>query len=177
MEMRSERRALDKIYKRRDCYEISDWQRQKVWSTDQKRRLIDTILRGWKLPKFYFQKTHENPDEFDVVDGQQRLNAIWEFLDGKLKLDSKQSAEFGGADHDTLPESLSDAFDDYEIEYYEITCATDEELKEFFQRLQQGLPLTSSEKLNSVHSKLRDYCVKAASHPFFKKTVAISDKQ
>lgn len=177
MEMRSEKRALDKIYKRRDRYEIPDWQRQKVWSADQKRRLVDSILRGWKLPKFYFQKTHGNPDEFDVVDGQQRLNAIWEFMDGKLKLDAAQSAEFGGSDHATLPESLCDAFDDYEIEYDEITCATDEELKEFFQRLQRGLPLTSSEKLNSVHSQLRDYCVRAASHAFFKKTVVISDKR
>jgi hypothetical protein len=54
MEVRAERRALDKIYKRRDRYEIPGWQRSKVWSTEQKRRLIDTILRGWKLPKFYF---------------------------------------------------------------------------------------------------------------------------
>jgi hypothetical protein len=44
-------------------------------------------LRGWKLPKFYFQKTHENPNEFDVVYGQQRLTVIWEFMDGDLKLD------------------------------------------------------------------------------------------
>jgi hypothetical protein len=60
MEMRFEHRALDKIYKRRDRCEIPDWQRQKVWSIDNKRRLIDTILRGWKLPKFYFQKTQDN---------------------------------------------------------------------------------------------------------------------
>jgi hypothetical protein len=177
MEMRSERRALDKIYKRRDRYEIPDWQRSEVWTTEQKRRLIDTILRGWKLPKFYFQKTSESPDEYDVVDGQQRLTAIWEFMDGDLKLDETQAARFSGADYNSLPESLGDAFDDYEIEYDEITDATDEEVKEFFQRLQEGLPLTTSEKLNSVHSKLRDYCVSTAAHPFFSETTVISDKR
>lgn len=98
-------------------------------------------------------------------------------MGGELKLNKKQATEFGAFDYASLPEALSDAFDDYEIEYDEITDATDEELKEFFQRLQQGLPLTSSEKLNSVHSKLRDYCVKAAKSPFFKKTIVVSNKR
>jgi hypothetical protein len=177
MEMRAERRALDKIYKRRDRYEIPDWQRQKVWDAKKKRKLVDTILRGWKLPKFYFQKTRDNPDEFEVVDGQQRLSAIWEFLDGDLTLDAEQSKQFGGSTYAELPEHLSDFFDDYEIEYDEITNASDEELKEFFQRLQEGLPLTSSEKLNSIHSNLRDFCVTASQHPFFTETTVISDKR
>ena len=31
MKMAPERRAIDKIYKRRDRYDIPDWQREKVW--------------------------------------------------------------------------------------------------------------------------------------------------
>ncbi|MDH4191893.1 MAG: hypothetical protein OEW21_17030, partial [Betaproteobacteria bacterium] len=46
---------------------------------------------------------------------------------------------------------------------------------QFFQRLQDGLPLTSSEKLNSVHSKLRDYSKTLAKHDFFKKSVVVPD--
>jgi len=38
-------------------------------------------LRNWKLPKFYFLRTSEEPEEFEVVDGQQRLLAIFEFFD------------------------------------------------------------------------------------------------
>lgn len=177
MEMRAERRALDKIYKRRDRYEIPDWQRSKVWGTDQKRQLIDTILRGWKLPKFYFLKTSDNPEEFEVVDGQQRLSAIWEFMDGELTLSSEQTKEFSSANYANLPDKLSDGFDDFEIEYDEITDASDEDVKEFFQRLQKGLPLTGSEKLNAIHSKLRNYCVKAAGHKFFSETTVISMKR
>lgn len=177
MEMTSKRRALDKLYKRRDRYEIPGWQRRKVWPVKKKRRLIDTILLGWKLPKFYFQKTQENPEGFDVVDGQQRLTAIWEFSSNELKLSDEQAARFGGFDYDSLPDALRDAFDDYEIEYDEITNATDEEAKDFFRRLQEGLPLNSSEKLNSVHSNLRDYCAKASKHAFFSKTTVISDKR
>jgi hypothetical protein len=45
MKMGSEKRALDKIYKRRDRYEIPEWQRAEVWSDDRKQLLIDTIRR------------------------------------------------------------------------------------------------------------------------------------
>jgi uncharacterized protein with ParB-like and HNH nuclease domain len=57
MKMTSPKRALDKIYKRRNRYEIPEWQREKVWEKGKKQKLIDSILRGWKLPKFYFLKT------------------------------------------------------------------------------------------------------------------------
>jgi hypothetical protein len=40
------KRALDKIHKRRDRYEIPDWQRDEVWGNTQKQQLIDSILRG-----------------------------------------------------------------------------------------------------------------------------------
>lgn len=76
MEMRLERRALDKIYKRRDRYEIPDWQRENVWDPKKKQKLIDTILKGWRLPKLYLLKTSSDPEEFEVLDGQQRLTAI-----------------------------------------------------------------------------------------------------
>jgi hypothetical protein len=174
--MRSDKRALDKIYKRRDRYEIPDWQRQKVWSAAKKQKLIDTILRGWKLPKFYFLKTSENPETYDVVDGQQRLNAIYEFLDNTLTLSDETASEFGGTRHDDLPDTVSDNFDDYEIEFDLIEDASDEDVKAFFQRLQEGLPLTSSEKLNSVESKLRDFIKASTKHKLFERIPA-SDKR
>ena len=177
MQMRAQRRPLDKLYKRRDRYEIPEWQRENVWSVEKKRMLIDSILRGWKLPKFYFQRTSTDPDEFDVVDGQQRLSAIWQFMDGELTLSDESAVRFGGVRYEHLPDATVDEFDDYEIEYDEITDASDEEVKEFFQRLQAGLPLTSSEKLNSVHSKLRDYCRKMAQHHFFQDTTVIANKR
>ena len=46
MKMTAERRAIDKIFRRRDRYDIPDWQREEVWDTAKKQRLIDSILRG-----------------------------------------------------------------------------------------------------------------------------------
>ena len=170
MRMTAGKRALDKIYKRRDRYEIPDWQRGEVWDQRKKQQLIDSILRGWKLPKFYFQKVAEN--EYEVVDGQQRLLAIYEFFGNELQLPTSCAKQFGGTYYKELPQPASDSFDDFEIEYDEIEGATQEELKQFFQRLQAGLPLTSSEKLNAVHSRLRDFCRKQAQHPFLHEKVS-----
>ena len=82
-----------------------------------------------------------------------------------------------GQHYRDLPVVTSDAFDDFEIEYDEITDATDKELKEFFQRLQQGLPLRSSERLNAVDSSLRNFCRKVVAHEFFKNSVNFTDKR
>ena len=144
MKMLSKKRALDKLYKRRDRYEIPDWQRDEVWGTPKKQQLIDTILQGWKLPKFYFVKADDEAEEFEVVDGQQRLTAIFAFFDNELALSAISAKSFGASYYKDLPSDVSDSFDDFEIEYDEITDASEQELKDFFQRLQQGLPLTSS---------------------------------
>lgn len=68
MKMTTGRRALDKMYKRRDRYEIPEWQRGEVWNTERKQQLIDSVLRGWRLPKFYFVKWDD--EEYEVVDGR-----------------------------------------------------------------------------------------------------------
>ena len=176
MKMQTRKRALDKIYKRRDRYEIPEWQRQEVWSRSKKQNLIDTILRGWKLPKFYFFKVSDDPEAYEVVDGQQRLVTIWEFFDNELHLAEETAENFGGTQYNKLPDTVVDSFDDYEIEFDEIEEATEEEVKKFFQRLQEGLPFTSAEKLNSIHSNLRDFLVKVTKHPFFKK-ISASDRR
>src|SRR5437660_4156689 len=78
MKMTSEKRAVDKIFRRRDRYDIPDWQRGEVWTREKKQGLIDSMLRGWKLPKFYFVEASD--DGYLVEDGQQRLIAIFEFF-------------------------------------------------------------------------------------------------
>jgi len=174
MKMTADKRAIDKIYRRRDRHEIPDWQRQKVWSKKKKQGLIDSILRGWKLPKFYFVKSSE--ESFLIEDGQQRLTAIFEFFSGDLGLSPESAELFGGTHYSELKRTVADAFDDFDIEYDVIEDATDEDLKEFFQRLQEGMPLTGSEKLNAVPSKLRDFCKDIAEkHPLFNKTIAVPD--
>lgn len=171
MELRS--RALDKLYKRRDRIEMPDFQREEVWEDDKKRLLIDSILRGWHLPKFYFRKTGEGT--FECVDGQQRLTTIWEFNDNKLELDKAAAKKYGGKTYRELNEDFSDAFDDFEADIEEIEDATDEELRTLFLRLQLGTPLNTAEKLNAVGGEMCDFCQWIARQSFFAQKIPLKD--
>jgi uncharacterized protein with ParB-like and HNH nuclease domain len=91
VKMTAQKRALDKIYKRRDRYEIPDWQREDVWDRTKQQGLIDSILRGWKLPEFYFLKTSSDPDEFEVLDGQQRLSLSFSITNFRYQRNQRQN--------------------------------------------------------------------------------------
>jgi len=175
MKMEPRSMALDKIFKRRGRYDIPDWQRDEVWTPQRKQLLIDSILNGWKLPKLYFSKTSSDPDQFDVVDGQQRLAAIWEFFEGDLRLSEETAKKYGGFTYSELPDIVTDSFDDFEIQYDEITEATDDDIQEFFQRLQGGMSLTAAEKLNSISSGLTNFARSLSTHEFFQEKVATAN--
>lgn len=94
-----------------------------------------------------------------------------------MELPEEAENLYGGTTYAKLKEKFSDAFDDFEIDIDEIEDATDEEIKEFFQRLQEGFPLSSSEKLNAVHSKLRNFSRALTNHRFFTETVDFKNKR
>jgi len=54
-----------------------DFQRGEIWTSQKKRKLIDSILRGWKIPPIHVVQDVKAIDE--VLDGQQRLAAIRDF--------------------------------------------------------------------------------------------------
>ena len=72
-------------------YANLEYQRGEVWSINQKKKLIDSILRGYPLPLIYlhFKKKIVAEHEiikYETIDGQQRINAIHEFYTNKFDL-------------------------------------------------------------------------------------------
>src|SRR3954447_4588899 len=70
-----------------------EYQRGKVWSRRRQALLIDSMLRGYDLPKFYVRHVESGPEE--VVDGQQRLTAIAAFFADEVPL-PKESGNNAG---------------------------------------------------------------------------------
>ncbi len=173
MRMELRPRALDKLYKRRDRIEIPDWQRGAVWPPKKKQKFLDTILKEWHVPVLYFRKVGD--ETFECVDGQQRLITIWEFFDNKIPLSQESQKSYGGPLYEDLKPAISDKFDDFVLQVEEIEDATDDEVKELFQRLQLGTALNTPEKLNAIESGLRDFLRELTKHTFFKEKVAAQD--
>ncbi len=79
--------SLRQIYdmiKNKDLNLHPDFQRNLVWDNFRKSRLIESILLRIPLPMFYFSQDEDGV--LSVVDGLQRLTAIYEFMNNKLVL-------------------------------------------------------------------------------------------
>ena len=174
MRILKEKKPLDKLYTRRNRYDLQpDYQRDKVWSKDDKQKLLDSILKKWDIPKVYLHVIDK--ENFEVVDGQQRLSTVYDFYDNDIELSDEYSEDFGGLTYEDLPDKVKDIFDDYELDLVLIEEASEEELKELFARLQLGKALNSGEKLNAIHGKLRDFTKDLISHNFFKQTISLKN--
>jgi hypothetical protein len=148
-----------------------DFQRPAVWARAQKQLLVDSILRDYDVPKLYWRKTDTRPDKYDVVDGQQRLRAIWEFFDGDFPLPKDAEAidgeEVKSLRYDELPDDLRMRFDVYALDVVILEDGDDDEVREMFLRLQNGTSLKSQEKRNAYPGQMRAFIRQLASHQFF----------
>ena len=64
-----------------DKLELSpSFQRSDVWPTGDAQLLIESILRGIPLPSVIILKPKDGKSSFQVVDGKQRLTAIFRFI-------------------------------------------------------------------------------------------------
>jgi hypothetical protein len=173
MKMRLEKKALDKLFRRRDRIEIPDFQRGPVWSDDKSQAFMDTILKKWFVPVVFFRVIDE--ENFECIDGQQRLNAIFGFYNNDFPLSPKYSSKYGSLFYRDLPDKIKDVFDDYELFIVEIEEAEDSSIIELFQRLQLGVPLNAGEKMNAMQGDMRDFCVSLSKHVFLEQKVSVRD--
>lgn len=150
-----------------------DFQRPAVWTTAQKQLLVDSILRDYDVPKMYWRKLSSKPDRYDVVDGQQRLRAIWSFVDGDFVLPANAEPvdgdETAGCDYKSLPDDLRIRFDTYALDVVVLEDTDENEVREMFLRLQNGTSLKAQEKRNAMPGNMRDFVRSLTGHAFFKR--------
>ncbi len=66
------------------------YQRKLIWTIDEKRSLIDSLVRGYPLPLILLGDVEVKGDRFlEIIDGMQRLDAIFSFLENRFALNGK----------------------------------------------------------------------------------------
>lgn len=138
-----------------------DFQRGQVWSERKKQRLIDSILRNWYIPPIHVvAKPNDSTEE--ILDGQQRLRAIHEFvndefcIDGDLEPTSNAIKRLDGKRYSELNTRTKLGFDRFNIITFRLLDYRPSEPGELFFRLNQIVSLTSAEQRNSLFGPTRD---------------------
>lgn len=153
----------------------TDYQRPPVWTTAQKQMLMDSILRGYDVPKFYWHQVCKKPEKYNVVDGQQRLRAIWEFMDNKYPLakdaDPIDDVIIAGKYYNELDAEQMIQLGQYQLDVAIIEDSSDEEVREMFLRLQNGTSLKAQEKRHARVGKMRDFVCSLARNEFFNSVI------
>ncbi len=78
-------REIYSMFKNEELIVDDSYQRRSVWAERDQIRLIETILLNFVVPSIYFWQSDTDPDTGSaithIVDGQQRLKAIMNFID------------------------------------------------------------------------------------------------
>lgn len=137
-----------------------DFQRGEVWTEEKKKTLIDTILRGWHVPPIHIVVVEDTGAQ-EVLDGQQRLVAIRDFIAGEFAVNgycdplNENMQAIDGLFYKELPEKLKNNFDNYAIRQFLIVDFEPGEPGELFHRLNQHVRLTPAEKRNAFYGPIR----------------------
>lgn len=170
-----------------------DYQRPgNIWSEEKKQLLIDSIINRFDIPKLYF---HEFPEarlhdgkqrKYAVIDGKQRLLAVWEFINNNFSLPNKfeylpdPSLDLSNLTYEELAKSFPQVkalFDNYPLAIMVVRTDDVELIEDMFSRLNEAMPLNAAEKRNAFGGPLPPLIRKLALHPFFKSKLPFANNR
>lgn len=182
-----------KIFSERDEIIVApDYQRNgDIWGLEKRQLLIDSILNEYDIPKIYFHRLSRDEritsgKEYAIIDGRQRLETIWKFIDGDFALakdfrylkDPRVNA--GGFTYEDLAKNypkLKIKFDSISLPIISISTDDLELIEDMFSRLNEAVPLNAAEKRNALGGAMAKLITNLATHKFFKDNVSFSNKR
>ncbi|MCS3708107.1 hypothetical protein GGP62_003118 [Salinibacter ruber] len=156
------------------------YQRKNVWSRKKQRALLDSIFRGYYIPRIVIREVRLGENEIvkEVIDGQQRIRTAQYFLSGKLSLPDSLGdirPDLPGSTYEDLPSEVRRFVDDSTYDADIVKQIGDPQNRhhqqiatEIFWRLQQGESLNYMEVAHArLSSTARNFVVKYADDQTF----------
>lgn len=181
------------IYSEKEDIKLDpDYQRNgDVWTLEKKQLLIDSIINRYDIPKIYFHKlakseAREKGYDYAVIDGRQRLETIWQFIEGKFALKDDitylrdPAAKLGSLTYNDLSQKyprIKNRFDSTNLPIIAVETDDVELIEDMFSRLNEASPLNAAEKRNALGGDIVAAINKVAARKFFKKKVKFSNKR
>ena len=130
-------RTISDLYgaiKREDLILQPEFQRKLVWNDKHKEAFIDTILNGFPFPEIYIAQSGVDLELLQtqqvVVDGQQRLSAIIDYIETSSFC--KKVRKYADLTADEKKQFLN-----YNVVIRDLADADEETIKEIFRRINQ----------------------------------------
>ncbi|MTJ14461.1 DUF262 domain-containing protein [Anabaena sp. UHCC 0187] len=154
-----------------------EYQRRKRWNYTQKSRLIESLIMNVPIsPIFLYEIDYST---YEVIDGEQRLTAIYDFYKGKFNLEGLEYwQELNGRNYQNLPGQVRRGIDRRYLSSIVLLQETAKNEREaeyvkhiVFERLNSGGDkLTPQETRNALHNgKFNQVCIKLAQNDYFRK--------
>ena len=144
--------GLHQSFKAGDLVLNPTFQRRKVWDDARSSRLIESALLEVPLPIFYLAENQDGTEE--VIDGQQRLNAFFRFLDNAFVLKGlRELRTLNGKTYQGLDENYQKQLRNSSVRTIVFKKESDESLRfQIFERLNTGaMPLNAQELRNCIY--------------------------
>lgn len=166
---------LDFVTNRRWMNLRPEYQRRLVWSKKKKSLFIESLLMNIPVPPVFLYET--DLSRYEVMDGQQRLNAIVEFYNNELKLSGLQIwSSLNGMTYKTCPPRIKSGLDRRRISANVLLVESVTETADInftkqtvFERLNTGgQELNAQEMRNSLYSgTFNELIIKLAGNRLF----------
>lgn len=167
--------------------------RGRLWSATDKAYLVDSILNGFDVPKFYIadftyadSKLNKKRLPYAIIDGKQRFEAIFDFFEGLITLNSgfvlldNPGLKLGGLGYRDLQQNyteIAENFDNYSLAVMSVITDSEELINELFVRLNRSKPLTGAEIRNAMAGPAPRVIREMAKHEFFSELISFPVKR